>query len=364
MRFDCIAYMKRFGLLLIGAFIWNAVSAQSLIQGEPALVYYSPMTLVNVEFTYSVETLEPGEFAAYAEQLLGMEDAIKTKQTTYRLKKALITSSTQTDYTRAHKVVADGTFPMLLSINEKGLLVGYNLPPYEKKEMKQQTHNEKNNRPRKPMMPPFTEEVTNATTPEAKADAVAKQIFHLREMRTYLLNGEVEHAPADGEAMKQVLDDLTRQEEALMALFIGKKSHSTRTKTMQIMPVFNAEGEDDMLTKHYFFSEENGFTDADNIDADTICVQLSMHKQLLAQPVEEPKKNKKSNAPELSPLVYNLPGSAAIQVTYKNRNMAKRTMPIAQLGVDVPLAKDLFNGDKLPVIVISEKTGSILSISK
>ena len=120
----------------------------------------------------------------------------------------------------------------------------------------------------------------------------------------------------------------------------------------------------EVLLVAYFFSEENGFTDADNIDADTICVQLSMHKQLLAQPVEEPKKNKKSNAPELSPLVYNLPGNAAIQVTYKNRNLAKRTLPIAQLGVDVPLAKDLFKGDKLPVIVISEKTGSILSISK
>lgn len=363
MRFDC--HMKRLELLLLGAFIWNAVLAQSLVQGEPALVYYSPMTLVNVEFTYSVETLEPGEFAAYAEPLLGIEDAIKTKQTTYQLKKATISSFTQTDYTRPHKVVADGTFPMLLSINEKGLLMGYNLPPYEKKSIKSQTFNERNNNhPRKPMMPPFTEEVTSATTPQAKADAVAKQILHLREMRTYLLNGEVEHAPADGEAMKQVLDDLSRQEEALMALFTGKKSHFTRTKTVQIKPVFQAEGEEDTLTTHYFFSEENGFTDADNIDADTICVQLSMHKQLLAQPVEEPKKNKKSNAPELSPLVYNLPGNAAIQVTYKNRNLAKRTLPIAQLGVDVPLAKDLFKGDKLPVIVISEKTGSILSISK
>jgi hypothetical protein len=37
---------------------------------------------------------------------------------------------------------------------------------------------------------------------------------------------------------------------------------------------------------------------------------------------------------------------------------------LAQLGIDVPLAKDVFAGPELPVIVFNEKTGNIISISK
>ena len=37
---------------------------------------------------------------------------------------------------------------------------------------------------------------------------------------------------------------------------------------------------------------------------------------------------------------------------------------MAQFGADMPLPKELFTGKDLPVIVISEKTGNIISISK
>ena len=62
--------------------------------------------------------------------------------------------------------------------------------------------------------------------------------------------------------------------------------------------------------------------------------------------------------------MYNLPGSATLDVMIKGNVLASRTFPVAQLGVDVPLAKDLFSGKELPIIVFSEKTGNIISISK
>ena len=73
---------------------------------------------------------------------------------------------------------------------------------------------------------------------------------------------------------------------------------------------------------------------------------------------------KKKKAPKLSQLVYNLPGNATIEVLHKDAVLATRTVPVAQLGVDVPLAQDLFTGNDLPRIVFSEKTGNIVSISK
>ena len=124
----------------------------------------------------------------------------------------------------------------------------------------------------------------------------------------------------------------------------------------------------------FFFSEETGFTDSDNIEADTIRVHMTLQAQSYAENTEEPveevapkgKKGKTATPAkqELSPIVYNLPGSADVQVIYDNRMLGSKHIPVAQLGIDVPLPKNLFTGEQLPVIVFNEKTGNIVSISK
>ena len=346
--------MKKVFLLLIGASLMiSAASAQIVSQDESALVYYSPQTAISLDFSYTVESYERGIYAQYAESLLGISDVVKQNKTTYRLDNVRIGTSTSVDYTRAHKVTADAGIPMLLTINEKGLLIGYNMTADEQPTRKPE--------PRKPAEPkkeedgpmPLPEEVLNAPTLAAQAQAAAKQIFHIRETRMYLINGEVEHAPADGLSMKLVLAELDKQEQALIALFTGKKTVLHKHERFTLMP--------DKEQELFFFSEENGFTDGENVDADTIQVSMNATRQQLAKPQET---NKKKKSPELTTLVYNLPGSCAVAVNYKGHEMAQRTISVAQFGVDVPLAKDLFTGATLPVIVFSEKTGNIISITK
>ena len=338
-----------------------AVHAQAVVEeGEPALVYYSPKTAVAIEFTYTVEKQEAGIYAQYAETMLGVTNAIKENKTVYTLNEARIATATSTDYARPHKIEVDG-IPMLYRINEKGLLTGYNLPPYENKctdpkEPKQECkhewkHGNKAFAPKTTVIP-YPEEVLKSGNPMAQASAVAKQIFHLRETRMYLINGEVEHAPADGEAMRLVFDELDRQEQALTELFIGKKSKHTEHNRVQFTP--------EQKRQIWYFSEGNGFTDAENVDANTIVASVAVQpQQYAAAPAD-----KKKKAAEPSSLVYNLPGNGEVKVLYKGKELAKRTIAIAQLGIDVPLAKDLFKGNSLPVIVVSEKTGNIVSISK
>jgi len=345
--------MKKIFLVLLGAMMFCTVRAQIVEQNEAAIVYYSPKTTVSLTFTYTVETYERGIYAAFAETMLGLTDAVKETKTTYSLDRVQIGTTTAADYNRPHKIVAESGFPMLLTINEKGLLVGYNMPIQE--------HKPTPTPPRRPTPPaqaeeviPLPEEVLNASGTLAQAHAAAKQIFHIRETRMYLINGEVEHAPADGQAMKLVLAELDKQEQALLALFVGSKTTRKETKRVQFVP----EEQEPV----WFFSEENGFTDAENVDADSITVNIIAQKQELATPQADQKKKK--SAPALSQLVYNLPGTCIVSVRYKGNEMATRTLQIAQFGVDVPLAKDLFNGPVLPTIVFSDKTGNIVSISK
>ena len=201
--------MKKVFLLLIGASLMvSAASAQIVSQDESALVYYSPKTAISLDFSYTVESYERGIYAQYAESLLGIHDVVTQNKTTYRLDNVRIGTSTSVDYTRSHKVTADAGIPMLLTINEKGLLVGYNMTADEQPTRKPE--------PRKPAEPkkeedgpmPLPEEVLNAPTLAAQAQAAAKQIFHIRETRMYLINGEVEHAVGTGNALCVMHDTL------------------------------------------------------------------------------------------------------------------------------------------------------------
>ena len=330
-----------------------AVMAQTLQHGESALVYYSPKTDLEVEFFYTVETQERGQFADFAEAMLGATDFVKENSTVYTLRDVKVGTTTSTDYSRPHKVNTTGDIPMLLTINDKGRLTGYNVPyevPAPKpKPQEEACHNDKRHCHRLHVAP-YPEEVLKAATPLAQAHEVAKQIFHLRETRMYLLNGEAEQLPADGEAMRLVLEELDRQEQALTELFIGKRNIRREQKTIRIEPSNEVQ--------YLFFSKENGFTDSDNIDASTIEIRMSAQQPNRQAP---PKKQKKG--PELSQIVYNIPGVCNVEVLYKGQQMALRDVPVAQWGIDVALPKSLFIGTELPKIIFSEKTGNIVSIN-
>ena len=358
--------MKRFFGMLVGAMMVTTMGAQVLQQNEAALVYYSPQTEVNLDFIVEVEIQEAGPYAEYAEELLGATDFVKESQTTYRLMNVHIGTVTQADKNRAHKVSADAGIPMLLSINDKGILKGYNIPYAAPQPPKKHDMPKKEDCCRPLIAPPYSEDILKTMDSTGVAEVVAQQIYRIRETRTFLLSGEVEHMPADGASMKKVLEELDKQEHMLTELFVGKRFRHMDHRNFTIVP--------DSTEQLFFFSEETGFTDSDNIEADTIRVHMTLQAQSYAENTEEPveevapkgKKGKTATPAkqELSPIVYNLPGSADVQVIYDNRMLGSKNIPVAQLGIDVPLPKNLFTGEQLPVIVFNEKTGNIVSISK
>ena len=348
--------MKRFFLLLMGAMMGCAVFAQIVEQDEPALVYYMPKTEVVVEFQYTIEEQEAGVYAKYASELLGIDDAIQETKSTYTINSARIMTATNTDYSRPHKVTNDPAVPLLLRLNEKQVLVGYNITQADEADKrKNYEHAPKSAKGCARSIAPLPEEALKAQTLSEEASAVAQQIYHLREMRTYLLSGEVEKAPADGKSMELVLGELEKQESALTELFVGKKSSRQEYEEVRFDPTIQTE-------KQLYFSAENGFTDSENIDAELITVSTMLYPQRYAATEEDPKAKKKPVM--VSQIVYNLPGSGDVKVVHKGQILAKRTLPIAQIGIDVPLAKDLFTGKELPKIIFNEKTGNIVSINK
>jgi len=81
---------------------------------------------------------------------------------------------------------------------------------------------------------PLSEETLMATNLAKKAESVAKQIYHIREIRMNILAGEAEHIPADGQSMQLVLDELKKQEKALTSMFVGKTTTKTHRKSFTV----------------------------------------------------------------------------------------------------------------------------------
>ena len=142
-----------------------------------------------------------------------------------------------------------------------------------------------------------------------------------------------------------------------------KRCKQTEHKHFLLDKINKHIGRENTVLKDYlYFSEENGFTNKENVDADSITIQIDRRNNEYKVTDLDKRGKKKDEA--LSQISYNLPGSALIRVIYKGRLLSERLIPVAQLGIDVPLPQSLFSGKELPQIRFSEKTGNIVSVTK
>lgn len=308
---------------------------QTLHQGEQAIVYYMPKTEIAFNVTYIEETYTAGPFAAYAEKLLGLQDVREEDEVTRRFDHVETGTRTTADLDRAYKVLAEkGIDLQLLAINDKGILEGYNIrETTTKTTTKTPKHDKPAPAPYRFAMP-LTEDGLSAESEEDRAMAAMEQILTLRENRLSILSGKT--LPADGLGIEALLSEIEKQEQALVALFAGHRSFRTVTETLHYTPTETTE------------TEVGEFI----LTIETI--------PEIANPAVADKKDKK--APQPSPIYYNLPGRAHYILRLGDRIVAERTIEVAQLGVAIPLTRDLFTPGNNTHIYFSTKTGNVKAI--
>lgn len=327
---------KIFSLIVLTAMCIGAqAQIQNLHQGEQAIVYYMPKTEIAIHVTYIEETYTAGPFAAYAEKLLGLQDVREEDEVTRRFDHVETGTRTTADLDRAYKVVAEkGIDLQLLAINDKGILEGYNISPSPAlPKGKEHVKTKPAPAPHRFAMP-LTEDGLSAESEEDRAMAAMEQILHLRESRLSLLCGKI--MPADGLGIEAMLSEIEKQEQALVALFAGHRSFRTVTETLYYTPTETTEAE----------------------VGEFILTIETMPE--IANPAVADKNNKK--APQPSPICYNLPGRAHYTLRLGDRIVAERTIEVAQLGVAIPLTRDLFTPGRNTHIYFSTKTGNVKAI--
>ena len=337
------------GLIMMATCACSIAMAQTVEENEMAVVYYMPQTQLAITIDYDKVTVEPGPFYLYAERYLGVKDVATEASTRYEVTKLHLSTRTVADQNRAYKVVDETQW---LSLTPEGLLYGYNVPAYttpiaaeEEKPIKADDT--------KPLMPLMEEQMV-ASSIAKMAEGAAKQIYHIREVRMNLLAGDVEHTPADGKAMRLVLNELDKREQMLAELFVGSRKVEHLSHTIHYVP--SKDVTERIVGR---VSQHTGIVSADDLSGEPIRVTLAGKRQAYAS--AEANKNSKAIP---SQVYYNLPGSAKVVVEYGQDMRESAILPIAQFGVAVPLAKSLLLGKKTPKIYFNTQTGNILSIEQ
>ena len=352
-------------LMIIVAALLMAVgytNAQIVRENEAAVVYYMPKTELVITIDYDVVTQTPGVFYQYAERYLGAEEIIMENNTNCQLRAVRVATESSADTDRAYKVTAQkGINTQLVSLSEDGRLVGYGIENASL-QFSERSQGELQNgseaayslEAKSEGLMPLLEEQFMAGSVAKMAEGAAKQIYRIRETRLNILAGDVEHVPADGKAMELVLNELDKQEQALVALFVGKTQVTHHTHAVRYVP-----GESVGKEVVCRLSAHNGIVDKNDLSGEPLYLTLVAKKQTLL-----PAGIADKNTPLLSQIHYNLPGEAQVVLTFKGKQMAEQNVAVAQYGVAIPLAQDLFTGKSTPIITISEDTGNILSIEK
>ncbi len=334
--------------------ITTAVAAQPAIdENESAIIYYMPFTWVDIDIQYQQITTEAGPFVQYAERYLGTKDIITENAITYVLTDVDIRTHTTADTQRAYKVplTGKGVKAPLITLNKQGILQAINLQeqmPDASEKKVAPAQRTPNAAPRTCM--PLLEEQMMANSIAKMAEGAARQIYRIRETRLNILAGDVEHTPADGEAMKLVLQELDAQEQALTALFVGTKTIKTLHKTYLLNP--------EKLTNStlFRFSQFAGPVAADDLSGEPYQIDVQKSVQHYTATEEQ--------VPSKYPtyIFYNLPGSTTIQLLHNEDILIEKTIPVAQFGISIPLNQQ--SGLKDSQIIFDTQTGSILSITK
>lgn len=349
-------------ILLLAAMAAANVSAQTTQRlnatkiNEYALIYTLPSTRINVTLEAKKTVKEPGEFFRYAKKYLGMEP-ITAASTTYSLESATLSTSGVADLKEQYQVqFKAGTTPYIM-INENNFPLSINteaINPEETVELPKAVEAKPTILQTPAAKQAVTAEMLQSPSSAKRAELAAARIYELRQNRSDILSGSADQMPADGQAMKLVLDNLAAQEEALTAMFLGTTQTSTEVRTYTVKP---SQSDSTMVVAR--LSAVDGLVNADNLGGDPIYLNIKISERGKL-PVNE--KGEEKRFPK-GGFAYRIPGAADLTVTFMGKDICSKNVKVADYGVVFGLDPNIFTDKKAPAYAtFMPSTGAITEL--
>jgi len=325
---------------------------------EYGLVYSLPITTLDIYLEAELTQQHPGEFYNYARRHLGINDAIKSDAMSATLKSVTIVPRGIADPqqqwlaqfkngTSAYMTLSPDNIPM--GINAEGSTTMMPVVPAASPAAPSPLEGDAARQA-------VTQEMARSASLSKKAELAAQRIFELRETRSDILSGQADNPPADGEAMKLVLDNLAAQEAALTAMFAGVSTTGTVVQKVTFTP--DSTGTDGKVIAR--LSAVEGIVEPDNLAGAPITLDIKVIERG-ELPLTE--KGEQKAFPK-GGVAYRIPGTAQVTVSYAGRAVASAEVPLAQLGVVFGLNPSLFTDKRDPYsVTFDSATGAILELA-
>ena len=329
------------------------------------VTYMLPQTVLEIQATATRKVYEPGQFSKYAERYLRVSGVRQEAEEVWTLDKATVSIVGVPDKDNIYFVeMKDRSTAPLMELTADGIVRSINLPFVGDQKPQVATtpvEQEADLDPRTFL----TEEILTANSTAKMAELVAREIYSIRESKNALLRGEADNLPKDGAQLQIMLDNLNKQEKAMLQMFQGKETVETKEFTKRVTP-------EEMESKTVFrFSKRLGFVDADDLSGEAVTLSI-VNKNLIPEPVETDTKERKGlvglitngSKTALEGVAYNVPGKADVSLSYNHQLLFNSELSLTQLGTREYLASQLFNKNTVTKVQFDVNTGALLKIER
>lgn len=323
---------------------------------EYGLIYSLPKTHLRIEVEAELTVKKRGEYYNYAPKYIGTNDVITEDSQSWTLKGVRVYSygvpEKGKEYLMQFKA---GSTPYMI-VDKNGMPLSINTESYivETFTPKEGTELTASVLDNNTYATALSGELLASGSLAKRAETAANTIYKIRESRTNYAIGEADQMPADGQSLKLILDELQRQETALMAMFVGTTQTATAVRTFDYTPT-DKEGETVLLR----ISDVNGISAPDDLSGEPLYLNIKIEERGKL-PLDE--KGLERVLPK-GAVMYNIPGKARVTLTYENEEWYNELFDVAQYGVEYGINPALFTDKKSPSYVkFHPTTGGIVEI--
>lgn len=331
------------------------------------VIYALPRTGVRVKVQAVKETFQPGPYAAYAEQLLGIKNVKNKASVNWIIDEVKIDMFSEPDPEQVYKAMGDGAF--LVNLTPDGCLSGINSVNSSAQNLKTETNHvgQITETASNDYFQYYTDsplytagDSTNNYRPvkmadEQKISKAAQRILECRKLQFEIAAGLVDELHPDGEAYKVSLKELKEIEKTYLSLFVGKYNTEKAVFGFDYIPKPGGKSE-----AVFRISEEGGIIPATDLSGKPVMIEFEIEKEL----AQKQAGLIKSDNPEAgeSGVFYRIPGKANIRIVNDMNVITTARATIAQFGVVAPVPEELLFGGY--AVDFDAETGAIRNISK
>ncbi len=332
------------------------------------ITYALPRTGLYIQVEVVKETFEPGPYAQYASQLLGINGVRNKPSVKWSISDVGIDTFTEPDPEQVYKAMNDAAF--LVNLSPLGCLAGINSNNASADKLQQTTFTYINEGVNNDVFdfsqfnhtPAYMQgDSTNNYRPvkvndEEKAVEAAKRILESRNTRFHMAAGLMDEFHPDGEAYEVSIEELEKIEKNYLSLFTGRTTYSKHKVGFNFVPTSSSEKGEVVFR----FSEESGALPASDVSGKPVMLRVEPEKALVSKYSGlASSENPDAGA---SGIYYRMPAMVGINLIYELNTIAATRMLLPQFGKVATVPEELLSGEYS--IDIHPETGAVKSVSR